>query len=116
MSDRLLATDVNAAVLEIDDLDPADVVQGHPVVSSAELAALGGTEIGVWQITAGQVTDTEADEVFIVLSGRGQVVFEDGSALDLQPGTAARLRAGERTTWTITEILRKIYIIETDTP
>lgn len=116
MSDRILAVDVATAALANDELDPADIVQGSPAVSSAELASLGGTDIGIWQITAGHVTDTEADEVFIVLSGRGQVEFDDGSVLTLAPGTAARLRAGERTTWIITETLRKIYIIETGTP
>lgn len=114
MSDRLLAADVHTAALEADELDPTDIVQGDPAVSSASLAQLTGSDIGIWQITAGQVTDTEADEVFIVLSGRGQVEFEDGSVLELQSGTAARLRAGERTTWTITETLRKIYVLSTD--
>ena len=116
MSERVLAVDVNIAALDNDELDPADVRQGSPAVSSAGLAAVGGTDIGIWQITEGQVTDTEVDEVFIVLSGRGQVEFDDGSVLTLVPGTAARLRAGERTIWTITETLRKIYIIETGTP
>lgn len=116
MSDRVLAADVRTSDLRTDELDPVDIVLGSPAVSSAELASLGGTDIGIWQITEGQVTDTEADEVFVVLSGRGQVEFDDGSVLKLAPGTAARLRAGERTTWTITETLRKIYIIETGTP
>lgn len=114
MSDRLLADDVLAALLTVDELDPVDVVQGDPAVSSTSLAQPAGSDIGIWQITEGQVTDVEADEVFIVLSGRGHVEFEDGSVLDLQPGTAARLRAGERTTWTITETLRKIYVLSAD--
>ena len=54
--------------------------------------------------------DTEADEVFVVLAGRGTVEFEDGEVVTLAPGVAVRLRAGERTTWTVTETLRKVYV------
>lgn len=115
-TDRLLSADVNAAQLQTDELDPADIVSGAPEASSVELATLGGAEIGIWQLTEGQVTDTEVDEVFVVLSGRGRVELEDGSVVQLAPGTAVRLRAGERTTWTIQETLRKIYVIGTDTP
>lgn len=115
MSKRLLQADVGAVDLQVDDLDPSDIVDGEPGMSSAELARLNGSDIGIWQLTEGQVTDTEVDEVFIVLSGRGQVTFEDGTVLDLQSGTAVRLFAGERTTWTITETLRKIYVVSADT-
>lgn len=109
--DRLLTTDVRTVELSADELDPADVVAGEPAASSAELARTDDVEVGVWQLTEGQVTDTEVDEVFVVLSGRGQVEFEDGEVLQLTAGTAVRLRAGERTTWTVTETLRKIYVV-----
>ncbi len=29
---------------------------------------------------------------------------------ELGPGAAVRLRAGERTTWVVTETLRKVYV------
>ncbi|MFI5425458.1 cupin domain-containing protein [Aeromicrobium sp. UC242_57] len=112
----MLAADVWTAALTTDELDASDIVQGTPTASSATLAELASAEIGIWRLTEGQVTDTEVDEVFIVLAGQGRVELEDGSVLELQPGTVARLRAGERTAWTITETLRKIYIIETGTP
>lgn len=69
-----------------------------------------GAEVGLWQIDAGLAEDIEVDEVFLVLAGRGQVGFEDGSVLDLRPGVLARLRAGDETTWTIQEPLRKLYV------
>lgn len=92
MSDRLLATDVLTVDL------------GEP------LARLGQTEIGLWEMAPGVDDDTEVDEVFVVLAGRGQVEFEDGEVVGLAPGVAVRLRAGERTTWTVTETLRKVYV------
>jgi len=48
--------------------------------------------------------------VFLVLAGAGRVTFEDGSALDLRPGVLVRLHDGDRTTWEVTERLRKLYL------
>lgn len=108
---RLLSDDARAAALTVDGLHPADVVAGTPVASSTGLTASRGVEIGVWQLTGGTVTDTEVDEVFVVLSGRAEVAFADGEVVVVGPGAVIRLRAGERTTWTVTETLRKIYVL-----
>ncbi|GAA1778211.1 hypothetical protein GCM10009795_025440 [Nocardioides hankookensis] len=74
------------------------------------IADLGGLEVGLWEMVPGVAEDTEVDEVCVMLSGRGTVRFEDGEEIDLAPGVAVRLRAGERTTWTVTETLRKVYV------
>lgn len=74
------------------------------------LATLGETEVGLWEMGPGVDHDTEVDEVFVVLAGRGTVRFEDGEVVELRPGVAVWLRAGERTTWTVTETLRKVYV------
>jgi uncharacterized cupin superfamily protein len=60
------------------------------------------------------VTDTEVDEVFVVLQGRATLEF-DGSdeVLELHPGVVGRLAAGARTRWTVTDTLRKVYISAT---
>lgn len=83
-----------------------DVLTGE----AAPLTELGGVEVGLWEMTPGTDHDTEVDEVFVVLAGRGTVTFEDGEVIDLAPGVAVRLRAGERTTWVVTETLRKVYV------
>lgn len=110
MTDRLLASDVLS--LELDDLplEESDVVAGSPRAGLAELAQVGEVGVGMWELSAGTVTDTEVDEVFVVLAGRGTVEFEDGSVVELRPGAAVRLHAGDRTTWTVTEPLRKVYV------
>jgi uncharacterized cupin superfamily protein len=107
---RILADDVLTAELQADGPEPGDVVAGSPRASSRALDRIGETEVGVWQLTEGTVTDTEADEVFVVVAGRGTVAFPDGSEIELRPGTAVRLHAGDRTVWTVRETLRKIYI------
>ncbi len=42
---------------------------GSPTTGSAVLGEFGGCEVGVWETTPGTMTDTEADELFVVLSG-----------------------------------------------
>ena len=84
----------------------ADVLAG----GTGPLTGLGDAEIGTWEMAPGTDHDTEVDEVFVVLAGRGTVTFEDGEVVALAPGAAVRLRAGERTTWVVTETLRKVYV------
>nr|WP_203644683.1 cupin domain-containing protein [Streptomyces sp. SID14478] len=99
--------------MEPEPLDPAQIVSGDPVVTGAVLweSADGKQLRGIWQITPGVVTDTEANELFVVVSGRATVEVEGGDVLELGPGTAAVLREGDRTTWTVHETLRKAYHI-----
>jgi uncharacterized cupin superfamily protein len=66
---------------------------------------------GIWQITPGVVTDTEANELFVVVSGRATIEVEGGDVIEVGPGDAAVLREGDRTTWTVHETLRKAYHI-----
>ena len=77
---------------------------------ATELATLGSAEVGLWEMAPGTDHDTEVDEVFVVLAGRGTVTFQDGEVVTLAPGVAVRLTAGERTTWVVTEALRKVYV------
>ena len=47
----------------------------------------------------------------VVLSGDASVAFDDGSpTIDLRPGSLVRLHAGQRTTWTVRETLRKVFV------
>ncbi len=97
--------------LEWAAVDPAQSVAGDPRTGSAEVARATGVEVGVWSHTRGVSTDTEADEVFVVLSGRARIEFADGTVLDVGPGDIGVLPPGARTTWTIHEDLRKVYVI-----
>jgi uncharacterized cupin superfamily protein len=104
MTDRLLSANVLRELL---------VPDGSSAVlstSQATLARLGDVEIGLWEASPGTDTDVEADEVFLVLSGRARVTFADGGSIDLAPGVLVRLHAGDQTTWEVTERLRKLYL------
>ena len=97
--------------LEVDAIDPAKVVSGDPEVRVLPLHDSDDLAIGVWQHSTGVSTDVEADEVFVVLSGRATVEVADGPTLELGPGDVGLLPAGARTTWTVHETLRKIYVV-----
>ncbi len=107
------AVHIPDAELEPEPLEPAQIVEGTPVVSGTVLwESPDGKNIrGIWQITPGVVTDTEANELFVVVSGRATIAVQDGPTFDVGPGDACVLREGDRTTWTVHETLRKAYHI-----
>lgn len=93
------------------DLDPIDAGVGAPPTRLRELGGFGGLEVGVWEMESGVATDTEADELFVVLTGSGSIELLDaGESLTIAPGDLVRLAAGTRTRWTITSTLRKLYL------
>ena len=102
---------VAAAALElVHEAVPADqVVAGEPTTGFAELGTFDGHEYGVWEHSVGASSDVEADELYVVLSGAGTVAFDGGDVVTLGAGSVGRLREGQRTVWTVTETLRKIY-------
>lgn len=101
------------AALEPDELDPTTVLAGDPAMASRALwTAKGGTvEHGIWELTPGTVTDVEADELFVVLSGSATIAFEDGPVLEVGAGDVVKLPEGARTVWTVHETLRKVYAV-----
>ena len=112
-TDRVLSRSVFDHALHDDPLDPGTILAGHPTTALAELADLADpafTSVGLWEITEGTVTDVEADEIFVVLSGRCTLTVEGDGSWQLEPGMVVRLHAGERTVWEVHERLRKIYL------
>jgi uncharacterized protein len=107
---RLLSPDVLADPLDHAPIPADDVVAGSPTAAVLALDTVGGVEVGVWEMSEGTARDTEVDEVFVVVRGRGHVDFEDGERVDLAPGVVVRLTAGERTVWTVTERVRKVWV------
>lgn len=100
---RLVCPDVLAAALEPDEPNALST-------ASRALTHLREMEVGLWEAGPGTDDDVEADEVFLVLAGAGGVTFADGSRIELRPGVLVRLHAGDRTTWEVTQRLRKLYL------
>lgn len=107
------AVHIPDAELEPDPLDPSLIVSGSPEVSGKVLWESEDGKIirGLWQITPGVVTDTEANEMFVVVSGRATIEVEGGDTIEVGPGDACVLAEGAKTRWTIHETLRKAYVI-----
>jgi uncharacterized cupin superfamily protein len=99
--------------LPLAELDADDVLVGSPRAGSVELGVVGAAEVGVWEMTSGVACDTEEDEILVVLSGRATVRIEGGRTAELKAGDVMRLASGSRTTWTVHEPLRKVYITPT---
>ena len=92
---------------------PAEVVRsGSPGTGIRELGSFGGLDLGIWEMTEGAAVDTEADEVFIVLSGSARVDFVEPSlpSIEVRAGSVVRLAEGMQTQWTVHETLRKVYM------
>ncbi|QRY53973.1 cupin domain-containing protein [Mycolicibacterium septicum] len=108
-----MSTCVNAVSLELDHapLPGESVLDGAPTTGHRDVTSLADVTVGVWEHTPGVSRDVESDEVFVVLSGDASVAFDDGSpTIDLRPGSLVRLHAGQRTTWTVRETLRKVFV------
>lgn len=140
MSAELLPAGKNAAVaarsapVALEPVAQADTVAGTPRQGVAELGQIAGADVGIWELRGGTVTDTEVDELFVVLSGGATIEFlgepgepgepsESGEpgepgeradgvlrSLEVRAGDAVRLTAGSRTRWTVPDHIRKIYI------
>ena len=100
--------------LEPDPLDPGSILEGEPVAKAAEVARWSdGSEIGIWSISPGVVTDTEVEETFVVLSGRATIEHA-GETYELGPGSVCTFQAGTETVWRVSETLLKAYVIRAE--
>jgi uncharacterized cupin superfamily protein len=103
-------TEAHLIALDYEPVPSGQVVAGNPIVGTAEFDDFDGNAVGVWELSVGAMSDVEVDEVFVVLFGSATVEFVDeGRAVTIGPGSVGRLRAGQRTVWTVTETLRKVY-------
>jgi uncharacterized cupin superfamily protein len=97
--------------IPLTDVSAEQRVSGTPKTGSAQIEKFGNTVVGVWEMTPGVMRDVEVDEILTVLAGAAVVEFQDGRKITLEPGTVARLHTGQQTVWTVTETLRKVYVL-----
>ncbi|WP_341578415.1 cupin domain-containing protein [Microbacterium schleiferi] len=96
---------------------PEDLrLEGEPSTGFIDVAVVGDTTVGIWEMTAGSMRDIEADEVFVVVSGEATVelVGQDGQVtrtIELRAGSLCRLETGMLTRWHVPVGLRKVYIL-----
>jgi uncharacterized cupin superfamily protein len=105
--------DAAQAPLSHTELDAVRDPSGAVTTAVRALGVEGDMEVGIWEHSVGTSTDVEIEEIFVVLAGRGRVTCDQGGVIDLAPGVVGLLPAGARTTWEITEPLRKVWIVQT---
>lgn len=87
------------------------IVSGSPTTGIRALGFFDGKEYGVWEMSAGAMTDVEADEIFVVIAGSATLEFvEEERRVELGVGSVVQLHEGARTVWTVTERFRKVYV------
>lgn len=91
-------------------LDPIGDDPSGPGAGLVDVALVDGMEVGVWDHTEGTSTHVELDEVFVVISGSVTVTEDGREPIRFGPGDVGILREGARTTWTVHETLRKVWI------
>ncbi|KUL40157.1 cupin domain-containing protein [Actinoplanes awajinensis] len=98
-------------VVPHEPVHPDEVVAGAPTTGAVTVTTLDGlgVEAGIWEMSAGAVRDVEAEEAFLVLSGRATIAT-GGETYAVGPGDLVRLAEGTTTVWTVTEPLRKLYV------
>jgi uncharacterized cupin superfamily protein len=93
---------------------PADQkISGEPETGTLVLGTWHDKEVGVWDMTVGEIHDVEVDEICIIIAGLGEVertLHGETLVQLLQPGVVVKLHDQEKTIWRVKETLRKIYL------
>ncbi|MCX2747876.1 cupin domain-containing protein [Arthrobacter sp. MI7-26] len=111
---------VGELTLPHEAVPPGQTASGAPTTGIQSLGTFSGLELGTWEMTTGGMHDLEVEELFLVTAGRAtlEIHYDTGEAkrLPLGPGALMRLNAGMRTTWTVHETLRKVYLTPSSEP
>lgn len=108
--------DVHKVDLTLENIETEQVVSGAPQTGFVEIGTFGNFELGIWEHTVGTSTDTETDEVFIVLAGKAIVEFlnTEKPAIHIHAGSIVQLSEGMETKWTVEQTLRKVYLVASE--
>jgi uncharacterized protein len=89
----------------------SNVFEGDPQSHYVDVATVGDTTLGVWQVTEGSFSSSDLDEAFVVLSGAGTLTFvATGTVVTLAPGVLVRVTPETAIEWEVTSPIRKLYI------
>lgn len=106
------ATGEHQGVVEL----PAKIVAGGNPVSeswvSHEFAAAGKAKAGIWVGQKGQIKirSYPSSEIFTVISGKIQMINEDGSVVVVNPGETGFMPKGWKGVFDIVETAKKSFV------
>lgn len=102
------------AVDDLDDWGPIpDMIEGESHTSGTVLYKRpdGSSECGIWVCTPGYWECTvDRDEFCHFLDGRATYTSEDGTTIEIEPGTTAVFPEGWTGTCRVHETVRKVYM------
>lgn len=89
------------------------VLSGAPTASTFVIEDSPTHQVGLWRVTPGEfVTDhTGYMEYIHLLAGAGQLIDEDGVALELGPGVTVLMQPGWKGRWVVHETITKVYTV-----
>lgn len=101
--------------LNLEPVQAGLLVNGNPGTAVQRLGEIFDVEFGLWEMSEGSMRDVEAEELFIVLSGKASVRVEpvngfEAEEFSLLPGSICHLREGMHTIWMVDQPLRKVYL------
>ena len=88
-------------------------ISGEPETGTLVLGLWQDKEVGVWDMTVGEIHDVEVDEICIILAGSGEVertLHGEKIIQKLSPGVVLELHDQEKTIWRVSDTIRKIYL------
>jgi uncharacterized cupin superfamily protein len=91
----------------------ASATAGDPQESVRELYNDGTVQMGLWECTPGTFATAKdgITESAQILSGAGVLRGDDGIETEVRAGEIVTTPDGWRGTWTITETMRKVYVV-----
>ncbi|AHK35242.1 hypothetical protein OPAG_09272 [Rhodococcus opacus PD630] len=66
---------------------------------------------GVWEAEPGVHDDYLGQETVVILRGRATITGSSGHTVDVQAGDLVIIDPGEKTTWTVHETIRKVFVV-----
>ncbi len=101
--------------LNLEPVQAGELVNGNPGTAVQRLGEIFDVEFGLWEMSEGAMRDVEAEELFIVLSGKATIQVEpvngfEAEEFSLLPGSICHLREGMHTIWMVDQPLRKVYL------
>lgn len=108
-----------SAALEPWPIAGDQIVAGHPQASGAFLWQSDDKRLsnGVWECTPGSFRwDYTWDETIYFREGRVTITDQDGKSVSVGAGDLIFVPAGTKSTWVITETVRKVFHLRSDTP
>jgi len=107
------------AALESWPIPQSQVLSGEPRAAGTVLWQSDDKRLlnGIWECTPGTFTwDYTWDETAYFFEGKFTITDEGGDTVSLGAGDLSFVRAGTRSTWVITETVRKAFHVRSDTP